>query len=61
MKTLLKNCTVILNDDGNVRAESGLNIAVDGEFIGYIGSEIPGRHKFAFMPLFAATSSVTLG
>ncbi len=41
MKTLLKNCTVILNDDGNVRAESGLNIAVDGEFIGYIGSEIP--------------------
>ena len=41
MKTLLKNCTVILNDNGNVRAESGLNIAVDGEFIGYIGSEIP--------------------
>ena len=37
MKTLLKNCTVILNDNGNVRAESGLNIAVDGEFIGYIG------------------------
>lgn len=41
MNTLLKNCTAILNSDGEIRAESGLYIAVNGEYIVYIGSEMP--------------------
>lgn len=43
MKTLLKNCTAILNSDGNVKSESGLNIVVDGKCIGYIGRELPNE------------------
>lgn len=41
MKILLKNCFAILNDDGNLRSEDGLYIAVNGAVIEYVGREKP--------------------
>lgn len=41
MKILLKNCLVILNCDGEVRTESGLNIMTDDALIKYVGKQLP--------------------